>query len=751
MNSPAYATPIDNFAADPAPPTLQTAVLVVPSVHCAGCISRVERSLRQIAGVETARVNLSAKQATVQWDSTVTTLDQLIGALEAEGFDARPLAEADPAEKIEADQGHQLLKALAVAGFAAGNVMLLSVSVWSGAEEATRDLLHWISALIALPAVIYAGQPFFGSAWHVLRHRRLNMDVPISLAVLLAAGMSLYETVTGGQHTYFDASVMLLFFLLAGRCLDHMMRRRARSAVTGLVGLKATSAIVVDDDSSHVRMPISSVSAGMHVFVPAGDRVATDGQIVEGHSDLDRSLITGEAVPEHVGPGDMVEAGTVNISGPLIIKVTANGDDTVLAEIVSLMNAAEQGRARYVRLADRAARIYAPLVHIAALATFLGWLWWSGDWHVSVLTAIAVLIITCPCALGLAVPAVHVVASGRLFGQGILVKDGSALERLAEVDMAVFDKTGTLTTGKPNLAGMDPMSSDDLAIAAGLACLSSHPLAHAVNQALTARGIVPAKIDEVIEQPGYGMTGMRGGQTVCLGSAEWCEVSDDAAVQDTPGSQLWLRIESRPARKFTLEDTLREDAAEAVRQLHRQGIRVALLSGDLPPVVEQVARQVGIDEFHARWKPQDKATFIQLHQRSGRKILMVGDGLNDAPALSTAHVSMAPSNACDIAGTASGLVFLGNRLQAVPEAIATAVASRRLVRQNFAFAAVYNLVAVPIAVIGLASPLIAAIAMSASSLVVTANALRLQWRPGMRIRPVTAASQMHNADGRRKP
>ncbi|NNE25044.1 MAG: cadmium-translocating P-type ATPase [Rhizobiales bacterium] len=746
MNSPAHAPHTGDVAADPAPASVETAVLVIPSVHCAGCISRIERSLLQLTGVETARVNLSARQATVRWDPAVTTIDRLIAALEAEGFDARPLAEADPSVKLEADHGRQLLKALAVAGFAAGNVMLLSVSVWSGAEAATRDLLHWISALIALPAVVYAGRPFFGSAWHALTHRRLNMDVPISLAVILAAAMSLFETVTGGQHAYFDASVMLLFFLLSGRCLDHMMRRRARSAVTGLIGLKATSAIVVDDAGGHITTPISKISAGMQVLVPAGDRVATDGVIVEGHSDLDRSLITGEAVPEHVGPGSSIEAGTINISGPLTIEVTANGDDTVLAEIVSLMNAAEQGRARYVRLADRAARIYAPLVHIAALVTFLGWLWWSGDWHVSLLTAIAVLIITCPCALGLAVPAVHVVASGRLFGQGVLVKDGSALERLAEVDMVVFDKTGTLTTGKPNLVAMDPMSSDDLAIAAGLARLSSHPLAHAVDDALTARGIEPVKMEDVVEHPGYGMAAMHNGQTVRLGSPEWCRVSEDDAAQETPGSQLCLQLGSRPARKFTLEDALREDAAQAVAQLRRRGLRTVLLSGDLAPAVKQVARQVGIDEFHGRWKPQDKAAFIRSHQNTGRNILMVGDGLNDAPALGTAHVSMAPSNACDITGTAAGLVFLGSRLQVVPDAIATAAAARRLVRQNFAFAAAYNLVAVPIAVVGLASPLVAAIAMSASSLVVTANALRLQWRP-----IAATTNQMRNVNGRSKP
>lgn len=714
------------------PDLTERADLVVPGLHCAGCIARVEQALLSRPGVTAARVNLTAKRVRVEWLNNKMSLDQLIAAVEAAGFEARVFDAGAAQATDEPDYGKQLLRSLAVAGFAAGNVMLLSVSVWSGAEGATRDMLHWISAMVALPAIVYAGRPFFRSAWEALNRRRLNMDVPISLAVILAGGMSLFETMNGAAHTYFDAAVMLLFFLLAGRTLDHMMRNRARSALTELVALKATGAMVVDEARVRSWRPMAEIEPGMCVAVAPGERVPVDGCIVEGASDLDRSLVTGESAPEAVGPGANVEAGTINITGPLKIEVTAIGDQTVLAEIVELMAAAEQGRARYVRMADRAARVYAPLVHLAALAAFCGWLWTSGDWHLALVTAIAVLIITCPCALGLAVPAVQVVAAGQLFRRGVLVKDGSALERLAEVDTVIFDKTGTLTTGQPRVAGMDAMSSDDLAIAAGLARESVHPLALAFSRTLAERGVNPSKIEHIIEKPGHGMQGQHMDRNVRLGNREWCGAQVDDERQLHSGSELWLHISGKAPKVFKLEDDLRQDAAEAISTLEDMGLKVMLLSGDRQAAVEQAARSAGIGEFLDSWKPPDKAAFVQSTQAAGRKVLMVGDGINDGPALGMAHASMAPSTAADISGKTAGLVFLGNGLMVVPGAIATARRARLLVHQNFALAALYNVVAVPVAIAGYASPLVAAIAMSLSSLVVTLNAMRLRrvtdWR-----------------------
>jgi Cu2+-exporting ATPase len=675
--------------------------------------------------VISARVNFSAKAVHVRWSADSVDAGTFIAALDEEGFDSRV---RDPGvTDFRSDQayGRLLLRSLAVAGFAAGNVMLLSVSVWSGAEAATRELLHWISALIALPAIIYAGRPFFASAWQALSRKRLNMDVPISLAVLLAGGMSLYETAMGGAHAYFDAAVMLLFFLLAGRYLDHMMRGRAHSALTGLIGLQATGATVETGDGRRQWMDIKDVAAGMTVCVAAGERLPVDGTITDGHSDLDRSLVTGESAPEAVGPGSKVEAGTINLTGALKVSVSATGAQTVLSQIADLMVAAQQSQAHFVRLADRAARVYAPLVHLAALVTFIGWLWTAGDWHFALLTAIAVLIITCPCALGLAVPAVQVVATGKLFSQGVMVKDGSALERLAEVDTVIFDKTGTLTTGKPEITGMDAMTVRELELAAGLSRESRHPLSMALSAHIAQRGIEPADFSDVVENPGFGMSGTAHEGRVLLGSREWC-TADCEAVSDHAGPELYLQIAGKTAKRFRFEDSLREDARETIEALRHAGLKVVLLSGDSDKAVIQVATRCGISDYRGGWKPQDKAAYVQSMQAGGHKVLMIGDGINDAPALGLAHASMAPSSAADISGKAANLVFLGNDLMVVREALETARQARRLVYQNFGLAALYNLIAVPVAVAGLATPLVAAIAMSSSSLIVTTNALRLR-------------------------
>ena len=353
---------------------------LVPGVHCAHCISCIEGALRAFPAVITARVNLSTRRFVVEWLADKASPEELVAAVTGLGYEVRPWLPSADADAHKAE-GRALLMALAIAGFAAGNIMLLSVSVWSGAEAATRDLFHWISALIGLPAIAFAGRPFFSSAIKALSRGALNMDVPISLAVILAAGMSLYETMHSGADAYFDAAVTLLFFLLVGRYLDHMMRARARSAVTGLLALNATGATVIDALGGRSFVPATQLQPGMDILVAAGERIAADGEVVGGDSDVDRAALTGEPLPEAVKPGSSVNAGTLNVSGPLRVKVTAAGDDTLMADIVRMMEAAEAGRGRYVSLADRMAQAYAPAVHILAGLTFLGWILITGDGH----------------------------------------------------------------------------------------------------------------------------------------------------------------------------------------------------------------------------------------------------------------------------------------------------------------------------------------------------------------------------------
>ncbi|MCR6629947.1 MAG: heavy metal translocating P-type ATPase metal-binding domain-containing protein [Magnetospirillum sp.] len=692
--------------------------LMVEGIHCAACIWLIEALLSKQPGVGWARVNMTTRRLVVRWDSSKIDASALLEPVLKVGYRLVPYDPAKLGRETERVE-KELLRAMAVAGFAAGNVMLLSVSVWAGhfsyMGPHTRDLMHWISALIVMPAVLYCIRPFARSAFSALRARRSNMDVPITLGVTLATAMSLAETMRGGEWAYFDSAITLLFFLLIGRYLDSRARGRARSAAEHLLALDAVAVTVLEADGTQRLLPPTKVAAGATVLVAAGERIGVDGVVADGRSDVDTALISGESVPVPVAMGDKVFAGTINLSAPLRLTVAAVGERTLLAEIVRMMEVAEQGRAKYVALADRVARWYAPVVHVAALSTFLGWTLGVGaPWQQALLNAVAVLIITCPCALALAVPVVQVIASGRLLRQGILLKSATALERFAEVDTVVFDKTGTLTEGKPELIRDQSWTPEQLARAASLAAASRHPLARALVAA--APGTVPA--DGVSEEPGRGMVA----GAVRLGSRAWISIAEDTGVE---GPELWLDVPGQTPVRFAFADAPRPDAAKVVADLKRRGLKVELLSGDREATVRRIAGLVGIDTWHSGRTPADKVARLQALKAEGRRVLMVGDGLNDAPALAAAHVSASPSSAVDVSQTAADVVFQGHRLGPVAETLRVAMGSRQLVKQNFALALGYNVFTVPLAVAGFVTPLIAAIAMSTSSLVVIGNALRL--------------------------
>ncbi|TPE58589.1 cadmium-translocating P-type ATPase [Sandaracinobacter neustonicus] len=712
---------LDLFTAEAAPGERRID-LHVPAIHCAGCIRKVEGAVRSLPGITKARVNFTTRRLTAEWADGSLDPGAILAAVEAAGFEARPFAPADVAAQGSDPASRRLIKAMAVAGFAAMNIMLLSVSVWSGADGATRDLFHLISAAIALPTIAYSGMPFFSSAWGALRQGRTNMDVPISIGLVLATALSLYETFTRGHEAWFDAAVMLLFFLLLGRVADSLMRDRARAGVAALLKQSAPGALVRAPSGDTEWRPIESVAPGMTVLVAAGERVPVDGLVLEGGSAIDRSLVTGESLPEAVGPGGQLLAGTLNLDGPLAMKATAVGEASFLAQVVRLMEDAEQGRARYTRIADRAARLYAPVVHLAALFTAIGWLIAGAGLYQALVTAIAVLIITCPCALGLAVPAVQVRAASVLMKRGLLVKDGSALERLAECDTLIFDKTGTLTLGRPTPVGVLPLSDADLALAAGLAAKSRHPLSRALLAAARAQGITPTPLAEVTEHPGLGLEAQVNGERLRLGRPDWAGA--DAA--DTHLLALAFRKGGQPAVLIPFEDPLRPDAAAAIARLKRDGFEIRILSGDREAPVRHAAQALGIAHWDAGLAPADKLAAIEALKAEGHKVLVVGDGLNDAPMLAGGHASIAPSSASDAGQTAADMLFLNDSLMAVPQAVETARRADSHVRQNFVMAIGYNILAVPIAMAGFATPLIAAVAMSLSSLIVVGNALRLK-------------------------
>jgi Cu2+-exporting ATPase len=698
--------------------------LAVEGIACGACIGRIEHAVKSVPGVTEARLNFTNRRLRVAWSPALAEPAAILRALEKGGYHGHPFLPLR-AEQQEAAEARRLTRCLAVAGFAAMNIMLLSVSVWSGnvtdITPETRDFFHWASALIALPATAYAGRPFLASAWRALRARSLNMDVPISLGVSLALGMSLVETANHAEHAYFDSAVMLLFFLLIGRALDHAMRRKTRAVAGNLAALKAETAHRFDNDEL-VNVPAAALKAGDRVLVKPGERVPADGMVLGGKSELDESLITGETAHRKVAPGATVYAGSMNYFGVLTLKVTAAGGAGLIDEIEKLLEKAAGAKSRAMRLADRASRLYAPVVHLTAALTLAGWLIAGASPHDAVITAIAVLIITCPCALALAIPAVQVVASGTLFRASVILNAGDAIERLAEADTIVFDKTGTLTLPEPRLANAAAFDRELLQTAARLALSSRHPLAVALSREAVTR----APFEHAVEEPGQGVRARIDGREARLGNAQFCDV----IAADVPGvSTICFRHGDRFA-VFTITQKLRVDAIDVAGSLRERGFDLHILSGDHAGAVAPVARALGIEHWRGGLKPADKIACLEKLKAGGRRVLMVGDGLNDAPSLAAAHVSLSPISAADITQAQADAVFLGERLAPVLDAVDIARRARTLMTENLWLAAIYNAIAVPVAIAGAVTPLIAAAAMSGSSLLVTLNALRASRAPG---------------------
>jgi len=682
---------------------LPTHELILPTIHCLNCMRGVEAALSALPEISGARVNLSRKRVAISADPGADPTPW-IETLARAGFEAH---EAGAASQTADDKG--LLLRLGISGFAMMNVMLLSVAVWSGAADVTRDFFHWIAAAIALPAALFCAEPFFAKAWSAVRVGRLNMDVPISLAILLACGLSLYETMTGGAHAYFDAALSLTFFLLAGRVLEARMRRTARSAAADLAALEPRRVIVVEDGAHHSR-PVSDLCVGDRLWLAAGARVPVDGVLESGQTELDRSALTGESDPVPCRAGEALVAGDVILTGPVTLRATKVGEDSTLRRMIQLASLAEGARSRYTSLADRAAQLYAPLVHGLAFLAFLGWSYISGDYVYALTIAIATLIITCPCALGLAVPAVATVATGRLYRAGILVKSETALERLAEIDTVVFDKTGTLTQSGLELPkGLSP---SDRQVLKALAMASDHPLCRALLHDL--QDVTAVTLDAVHEHPGAGVVGLYEGQRVRLGSATWVGSGTGGTVLDIGG-----RVYSLPR-----SERLLEGAVEVIAKLQDERVPVHMLTGDTQDHAAKVQADLGCAQVHAEMTAEEKHRFVADLQAQGAKVLMIGDGLNDTLALSQAWASMAPGSALEASQNAADVVLLRGSLDGVWTALRVGRSARRRILENFAVAAGYNSISIPLALIGFATPLMAAIAMSTSSILVTLNALR---------------------------
>ena len=693
--------------------------ILVRGAKCGGCLSKIENTISALDGIDAVRMNLTTGRLRTSWKSQSLDPSDILLKLKSLGYGATPF-DPDEAKEQHSKKEKQLLLAMAVAGFATANVMLLSVSVWAGVNEMneiTREFLHWISACIAIPVVLFSGRPFFASAMTALRSGHVNMDVPISLAVCLAIGMSVFETLHHGEHTYFDAAVMLLFFLLIGRFLDAKLQREAQSAARDLALMQAVSVTRIKPDNIAESVKASDLNPNDIIQIAAGERFAVDAEIISGNSDLDTHMVTGESTPIISTVGQKIYAGTINLTQSITARVLSSAEDSMLAEVSKLLETGEQRRSTYRQIADKAAKLYVPLVHTVAASALIGWTLYNGDVKNAIFIAIAVLIITCPCALALAAPVVQVVSVGKLFRRNVYLKSGDTLERIAACDHVIFDKTGTLT--KPEAAlTTDNIDPNIMEAAAKLARGSRHPYSRALVDAVGA-GEVAKEIKEV---SGCGVQGIVDGQLSKLGSSKWI-LGENAEASQT--DYLYFQQAKSEPVAFKFVETHIEGATQIAKELHARGISCEVLSGDSEEKVNQFADAAGIPIRTSSVTPVQKAERVAQLDAEGKKVLMIGDGLNDAGALANAHASLTPGGAVDISRAAGDGVYSGENILVIADIFDTCRQSKSRMFENFGFAALYNMVAIPFAVLGFVTPLFAAIAMSGSSLIVTLNALRM--------------------------
>jgi len=710
---------------------IRQASLILEGITCAACIWLNERHLRQLDGVLEVQVNYASHRARITWDDETIKLSRILKEIQLLGYNAHPYS-AERQAALRKQQRARDLRRIAVAGLCAAQVMMIAVALYAGAafgmEKNTAEMLRYFSLFLSLPVMFYAALPFYQSAWFALTARNVNMDVPVSLALVVAFTGSVWATFYGSGVVYFEAISMFTLFLLGSRFLERNAQEKSVEAAENLLKLAPAMATRVTG-GQHEIVAVLELSAGDIILTKPGEAIAADGEVIEGESAVDEALLTGESCPVKKQAGCQVIAGSINIEGPMLLKVTGVGENTVLAGIVRLLDRAVAEKPRLAQLADRVASYftYALLV----LAALVGGVWWWLDASRAFEIVLAVLVVTCPCALSLAAPAAFAAAGAHLLKRGILLTRGHALETLSKVTHLVLDKTGTLTYGKPVLQEIavlaDVAEKDSLVLAASLELASEHPLAASFLNKVSRpelRGVRQAQ-----NIPGKGVTGIIDGKFYSLGNRKLTSITENLPVPPSvqPGATLvWLCDERRPLAMFVLSDGLRPQAAELVANLKRRGIKVTILSGDSEEAVAHIAAQAGIDHWHSGMHPEDKLARLRTFQQQGDIVAMAGDGVNDAPVLAGADVSLAMGGGTQVARSSSDIVLLSESLPDIQCSLETGQASMMVMRQNFIWAIVYNLVALPFAAAGLIPPWLASLGMSASSLVVVLNALRLR-------------------------
>ncbi|MDQ1315647.1 MAG: P-type Cu2+ transporter [Pseudomonadota bacterium] len=705
---------------------IREAALILENIVCAACVWLNERHISALPGVLSVEINYATRRARVRWDNSRIHLSAILKAVSDIGYIAHPF---DPgrSDDIHKRERNTAIKRLAIAGLGMMQVMMYALPSYTATDmtDEIRVLMSWASLILTIPVVMYSAWPFFIGAWRDLKRRMLGMDVPVALGVGAAFVASVYSTFSGHGEVYYDSVTMFVFLLLTGRFLEMNARRRAGAAVEELVKLIPAAATRLPNwpARDEEQAPVARLVVGDHVLVRPGETLPADGVVVEGDSAVSEAMLTGESLPVSKTVNAKVVGGSLNQASPLVVRVEKLGADTRLASIVRLLDRAQSEKPLIGQLADRAAAWFVGLLLVITI--FVGLAWYLIDPSRMLWIVVSILVVTCPCALGLATPAALTTGTGRLTRLGLLTTRGHALETLAHATDLVFDKTGTLTLGRLSVRRVVPLgghsAEEASALAAALEAGSEHPIARAIREA----GHSSLSASDIRNTPGRGVEGTIAGRAYRLGTPRFAAAGETPPASDDGASWVALSDDSGPIAWFALADSLRPDAAVALAALRRQGLRLHLLSGDAEPAVKAVAQQLGIADWHAGALPEDKLAYVKALQDQGRIVAMVGDGINDAPVLAGAQVSIAMSEGADVAQAAADMVMLGCRLAALAEGVALARKTQKIIRQNLGWALGYNLIAIPAAALGYVTPWLAGIGMSASSLLVVLNALRL--------------------------
>jgi len=707
---------------------IKEASLILEGIVCAACVWLSERHVMQLPGVISFQVNYATHRAQLKWDDSQIRLSQILKAISEIGYLAHPL---DPRrqEQVFKKEKSQALRRLAVAGLGAMQVMMIAVALYAGdyqGMESTLELfMRWVSLLIAAPVIIYSARPFFQGTVRDLKMHRLGMDVPVALAIGSAFIASTYATIFRSGEIYFDSVTMFTFFLLTGRYLEMSARHRAGQAAEEMVKLIPVMAIRIVDGAEQV-VPVSDLRPGDLILIKPGESVPADGTIVSGVSSVDESLLTGESLPVSKAIKDKVVGGSVNIESALQVRVEQVGQDTVLAAIQRLLDRAQTEKPQIAKLADSVASYFVAVLLV--LAAGIGMFWWQHNPAEAFWIVISVLVVTCPCALSLATPVAVTAATGQLTREGVLTTRGHALETLAKATHVVFDKTGTLTRGQITLDHIETFAGiseqESLRLAAALERFSEHPLAKALVSNFTDAGY---QAEDVVSEPGQGLKGVIADKKYYIGNLQFAtqHLQKIVTLTDLTSTPAVLSDGEQVLAVFYFRDQLRSDARQTIADLVKLGCKVSLLSGDRQSVVKQVADSLGIVHATGEMSPDDKLSYVKKLQAEGDVVAMVGDGINDAPVLAAAQVSIAMGSGTQIAQASADMVLLSEQLTQLASAIHHARKTLRVIRENLSWALVYNLIALPLAAMGWVAPWMAAIGMSASSLVVVLNALRL--------------------------